>query len=336
MKTQLIPRRTRASAHRVAAAALTVLCLGAGSLASAGTAYAAADTDQTSAAASLPAEAKYPVGNLGTVVNNYLFSPNAVAGANDWTCKPSAKHPYPVVLSHGAGANLGANWAALAPRLANEGYCVYAFNYGMHALSLGRSGGLTDISESAKTMSAFVDKVLASTGAKKVDVVGHSEGGMMPNYYIKRLGGAAKVHTLVGMAPSNHGTTLSGLVSLFENLNALWVVNNFLDFAGLDGLKQQEAGSDFQKDLWKDGDTVRGVNYVVIQTKHDTVVTPYTNSYLRGDNVTNILLQDQCPDNTVGHMGVALDGPTLETIENVLGPNDPDFKPICGNYGPSM
>ncbi|MFF3494804.1 esterase/lipase family protein [Streptomyces sp. NPDC002795] len=336
MKIQRVPRQSRTSAHRGAAAALTALCLGAGSLATAATAQAAPAPDETSTKASASADTKYPVGDLGTVVHNHLFSPNAVAGANDWTCKPSAKHPYPVVLSHGAGANMGANWAALAPRLANEGYCVYAFNYGMHALSLGRSGGMTDIGESAKSMSAFVDRVLASTDAKKVDVVGHSEGGMMPNYYIKRLGGGAKVHTLVGMAPSNHGTTLSGLVTLFKGLNGLGLVNNFLDFAGLAGLKQQEVESDFQKELWKDGDTVRGVNYVVIQTKHDTVVTPHTNSFLRGDNVTNILLQDQCPDNSVGHMGVALDGPTLENIENVLGPNDPDFKPVCANYGPAV
>ena len=31
---------------------------------------------------------------------------------------------------------------------------------------------------------------------------------MMPNYYIKFLGGAAKVNELIGLAPSNHGTTL--------------------------------------------------------------------------------------------------------------------------------
>ncbi len=56
--------------------------------------------------------------------------------------------------------------------------------------------------------------MLAATGAKKVDLVGHSQGGMMPRYYIKNLGGASKVDTLVGLAPSNHGTTLEGLFTL--------------------------------------------------------------------------------------------------------------------------
>ena len=40
-----------------------------------------------------------------------------------------------------------------------------------------------------------------------LDLVGHSQGGMMPRYYVKNLGGAAKVDDLIGLSPSNHGTT---------------------------------------------------------------------------------------------------------------------------------
>ncbi|MEI5098802.1 alpha/beta fold hydrolase [Streptomyces sp. PmtG] len=182
---------------------------------------------------------RYPVGGVVDGVANFLFSPNAVTGVNDWNCKPSAQHPNPVVLVHGTGVNLGANWVKTGPTLANEGHCVYAFNYGMGtAFDLGgRVGGLTGIAKSAQTMDAFVDKVLKATGAKKVNVLGHSQGGMMPNYYIKRLGGAKKVDRLVALAPTNHGTTLSGLVNLGEALGLLGVVNAAFDHLGLQGLK---------------------------------------------------------------------------------------------------
>ena len=43
-----------------------------------------------------------------------------------------------------------------------------------------------------------------------------------------------------------------------------------------------------------------GPRYAVIETSHDAVVTPYQNAFLTGPNVTNILIQDQCPANPAG------------------------------------
>jgi triacylglycerol esterase/lipase EstA (alpha/beta hydrolase family) len=282
-----------------------------------------------------PAQAadKYPVGDVGTSLVNFFNSPDAVAGANDWNCKPSAEHPTPVVLVHATFVNLGTNWSVLAPMLANEGYCVFGFNYGMTQLSYDRIGGLGDIAESAKTLDAFVDKVLAATGATQVDLVGHSQGGMMPNYYIKRLGGASKVRTFVALAPSNHGTTMLGIVNLGKTLNLLGFANQTLNDLGAPGLVQQEQDSDFQTALFADGDTVPGPRYVVIETKNDIVVTPYTNAWLKGDGVTNILVQDQCPDDYVGHVGMFNDSPVMQDVLNQLGANVPGFTPTCNGYG---
>ena len=275
-----------------------------------------------------------PVGTLSTALGNFVSSPNAVDGANDWSCKPTSAHPTPVVLVHATAVNLGANWAALSPMLKNAGYCVYAFNYGMTALSLNRFGGLGEISASAQTMATFVDKVLASTGAAKVDVVGHSQGGMMPNYYIKRLGGASKVRTFIGLSPSNHGTSLSNIVTLGADLNLLGFTNALIWGAGIPGLAQQEVGSPFQKALFADGDTVAGPRYVVIQTKYDHIVTPYRTAFLNG--ATNILIQDQCPNDAVGHVGMFLDSPVLQNVMNQLGANAPGFKATCSGYGPVL
>jgi triacylglycerol esterase/lipase EstA (alpha/beta hydrolase family) len=302
----------------------------------AATAACAALATTTATAQQANAQTTYPVGDLGTAVGNFFFSPDAVPGANIWTCRPSAEHPNPVVIVHGTTSNFGSAGAMIAPTLANAGYCVYGFNYGETYSSLGHIYGLGDIAESAETMSKFVDKVLASTGAQKVDVIGGSQGGMMPNYYIKRLGGKAKVGTLIGMAPTNHGTTMGGLVNLGRTLQVLGLVNGFLTLIGSPAHTQQEDGSDFQNALFADGDTVPGVRYLTIATTHDTTVTPLTNSFLQGGDTTNIVLQDLCPDDPVSHSGMSFDGPIMQLILNELGPKTPNFKPECKNYGPNV
>ena len=148
------------------------------------------------------------------------LTPTTVPGAND-NCKPRAAHPFPVVLVHGTLEDEGSNWVTLAPLLANHGYCVYAFNYGETGSSLGgHIDGLGHIEKSAEELGTFVNTVLAKTGASKVDLVGHSQGGMMPNYYLKFLGGGPKVNELIGLAPSNHGTTVDGLTELLKGLPA--------------------------------------------------------------------------------------------------------------------
>jgi triacylglycerol esterase/lipase EstA (alpha/beta hydrolase family) len=115
-------------------------------------------------------------------------------------CEPGKRHPHPVVLVHGTFETTEQNWAVLSPRLKEKGYCVFALNYG--------NRGLGRVGRSAQELDVFVDKVLAYTGAEKVSLVGHSQGGMMPRYWIKYLGGKNLVDDLVGIAPSNYGTEL--------------------------------------------------------------------------------------------------------------------------------
>ena len=120
----------------------------------------------------------------------------------------------PVVLVHGLFANMTDNWQTMSPLLANNGYCVFALTYGVTpgaSSPLDQIGGLAPMEQSAAELSAFVDRVLAATGAHKVDIVGHSEGATMPDYYIEYLGGAAKVARYVGVSGVKHGTTLHGI-----------------------------------------------------------------------------------------------------------------------------
>ncbi len=251
-------------------------------------------------------------------------------GANDWSCKPTAAHPRPVVLVHGTFADMSNSWQAISPLLKNNGYCVFALNYGDYNGS-GAIGvyGVDDIPTSAGELDAFVDQVLAATGSDEVDLVGHSQGGTMPRYYLKYLGGAAEVRALVGLSPSNHGTTLNGLFALS---NFFPGANQFTG-ALCPACEQQRAGSAFITDLNAGGETVPGVDYTVIQTRYDTVVTPYASSFLSGPNVKNILLQNQCILDLGDHLSMPYDHIVGADVLTALDPANPR-KFLCTPIAP--
>lgn len=232
-------------------------------------------------------------------------------GANDWSCRPSAAHPRPIVLAHGTFENRSDNWFAMSPRLAAAGYCVYALDFG---LGLGGTvSGLGPMRESAQQISDFVDRVLTTTGAPQVDIVGHSQGGMLPRYYLKNLGGAAKVHTLIGLAPDNHGTTW-GLVGL--PITLMPPATNLV----CPSCTEQLPTSEFITQLNSGGETQPGVSYTVIASKYDEFATPYTTGFLNGPDVDNITLQDRCPTDLAEHMAITSDPVTIQLVLNALDP----------------
>ncbi|UXY26654.1 esterase/lipase family protein [Streptomyces sp. HUAS TT20] len=238
------------------------------------------------------------------------------SGWNDYSCKPSASHPRPVVLVHGTLGNSIDNWLSLAPYLKDRGYCVFSVDYGQLS-GVPLFYGLGPIDKSAQQLSDYVDKVLSATGAAKADLVGHSQGGMMPRYYLKFLGGAAKVNALVGLAPDNHGTNLNGLTNLLPYFPGA----EDLIKATTPGLADQIVGSDFLTKLNAGGDTVPGVHYTVIATKYDEVATPWRSQYLSGSDVNNVLLQDLCPLDLSEHVAIGLfDRIAFHEVANALDP----------------
>ncbi|SDI75336.1 Lipase (class 2) [Actinokineospora alba] len=251
-----------------------------------------------------PASAADAPTNFQSAYEYSVANPNATPpGANNFGCPLSFLHPRPVVLVHGTFENMYDNWGTMSPTLQAAGFCVFALNYG--SVDPTRTiNGTGDIPTSAKELSAFIDQVLAKTGASKVDIVGHSQGGMMPRYYIKNLGGASKVNKLIGLAPSNHGTTVAGLSNL---LTSIPLAKSFID-TQCPACSQQFAGSEFLTQLNAGGETDPAVKYTVIQTRYDEVVTPYTSAWLApASNVKNKLVQDMCPLDPVEHIGIAWD-----------------------------
>jgi len=266
-------------------------------------------------AADLPVIWNWPAGFLPNLPNSAIPPP----GANDYGCTGTASRP-PVILVHGTWEHQADNFQALSPFLRNNGLCVFTFNYGGNVNDV--FWGWKSIRGSAAELGRFVDQVRSRTGAQKVDIVGHSQGGMMPRYYIKFLGGRQTVRKLVGLSPSNHGTTFSGLAELGSRLGVLPAIAR-IQPAAID----QTIGSDFQRELATcpggapDADICAGdpVQYTVIQVRGDQVVTPYTNAFLQG--ATNIEVNKLCPLELSEHLGMTYSRNVAQLTLKALDPS---------------
>ena len=235
-------------------------------------------------------------------------------GANDWACEPSAQRPTPVVVVHGTFGDRRSLLENLSRTMAAAGYCVFSLDYG--------NRGTGDIAASARQLKRYVATVLDATGAARVSLVGHSQGGMMPRYYIKFLGGDAHVDDLIGLAPSNPGTALIGAG---PGPGLGWLCT---------ACRQQAAGSAFLAELNAGDETPGRVSYTQITTRYDEIVVPHTSGYLaEGPRTTNVTIQDSCPGDLAEHGFVAGSPTSLQWVLNALGrpgPADPDFRPRCG------
>src|SRR5947209_3405899 len=87
----------------------------------------------------------------------------------------------PVLLIHGYLATRG-SLHLLEERLARRGHVVMSYR-------LGALFNLGDIRNSAGLIARKVESIVAQTGVTRVDIVGHSMGGLVGLYYVKRLGG---------------------------------------------------------------------------------------------------------------------------------------------------
>jgi triacylglycerol esterase/lipase EstA (alpha/beta hydrolase family) len=238
-------------------------------------------------------------------------------GLNDWNCKAQPGLE-PVILLHGLFAPSFANFFTIGPELAKDKRCVYWIDYGTPDGTLLFGG--ESMYDSVNEVSAFVDKVLASTGAAHVNIVGHSMGTAVGTMYTKKHG-AAKVKHYVGFGSAVHGTTLLGLNKLALALKVDQVVDDVCP-----GCVQIVTPSPFLTDLAAGGITVPGPTYTTIVSKFDQVVTPWESRRIGEPGATDITIQDLCPLDIAGHDMLALDPNVLRIIRWALN----------GSVGPAI
>jgi len=273
----------------------------------------------------LPASAStsYPVSTDALLAYATGFSQPAAAppGANVPGCRLSPEHRQPVILVNGFLGNQSEEWQGVAPFLANQGFCVYTFNYGGSSQS-SLIQGVAPTQDDAAELGTEVQQVKAQTGASQVDIVSHSFGGLVSLYYMAADGGARYVKNFVGLAPPSHGTTAGGIVTFLQSVELFSPFNQIFEqvFPGCGSCEDIIAGSTFLTQFAAAGEVAPGPHYTILISKDDEAVTPVDSAFLTGPNVTNMFVQTSCPDDQVGHVGLTYDTWVFQTTANILSP----------------
>ena len=173
----------------------------------------------------------------------------------------------PVILVHGFIAGFGLTpWGVMKDRLVRDGWRsdqIFAIQY--------KDPVFASNVQNAQELAAYVQYVLSVTGASKVDLVGHSMGGLSTRYYIKFLGGVNYVDDYVSLGTPQHGCWAANL-PLLPLLSA--------------GAKEMVPGSAFLTKLNSNDETPGSVSYTAIYSYIDEIVMPYWTAKLY-DGATN-------------------------------------------------
>ena len=182
-------------------------------------------------------------------------NPPPPPGSND-ACR-ARQNPTPGVLVHGTLASRQ-EFFFTSQRLESAGFCTFALNYG--GCNDFGSCGRGPIEDSAADLRGFIERtVLPHSRTGRASIVGHSQGGLMPRYYLKNLGGRSKITDMVSFSASNHGTN-----------------NPLAPFGPRRGCfscaQQHPYMSAFTRRVNAGDETLSGVDYTQIQTRYDDVV----------------------------------------------------------------
>jgi len=275
----------------------------------------------------LPVPYNFPA-NLGNQLADPAGSP---PGTNDWSCKPSAVHPDPVVLVHGGLASPQVEWGTLGPLLHNAGYCVYAVRWGgdrLPAPFTAFGGYQSIVTVGAPQLSAFVQRVQQSTGARRVSLISHSLGSLLDAYYTRYFGGADHVGAVISIAGLYRGVTVPDALKINPVSASCPVCTEPLANSGL--VRQINAGGN---------PYVPGIRYTNIVTQHEDTVMPYTSGLVPGrpgQQVTNIVVQQGCPQDWSNHQAIIVTRRTSAFVLNALDPAHPVVVPcetVIPSYG---
>lgn len=191
----------------------------------------------------------------------------------------------PILLIHGFMGTRG-SMLLLERRLEADGFTVFSFNIG--------AINTRDIRRSAFIIHRKIERILAQSSVKQVDIVGHSMGGLIGLYYVKKLGGSTRVRRLVMMGTPLRGTwvALGGVATLGMFSTSSW---------------QLLPGSRFLAEL-TEGGVPPGVEVCSIGAERDWVV-PFSSTLVQGIRSIAVPL---------GHSSLVVSEEVYERLREVL------------------
>ncbi len=230
----------------------------------------------------------------------------------------------PVLLVHGT---FTAGWEqydwSYGPVLESMGFDVCTVTY--------PDRGLGDLQISAEYVANAIHYMHAQSG-RKVAMIGHSQGALMPRWALKWWPSARDlVEDFVLQAGPNHGTSQGGTNPLFSVLQGITGIPAAFYQMGTD--------SEFEEALNADDETPGDVDYTSLYTQFDELVQPVTpvptaalDWGMDNPRVSNILLQDVCPLLIVDHVTIGLTDTTtfLLTLDAILNDGPADIERAGG------
>ena len=210
---------------------------------------------------------------------------------------------HPVLLVHGTGATREQNWEwNYWPVLRERGWEVCWVQLPHVALR--------DIQISSEYVARAV-QIMHRATRTRIDVIGHSQGGLQPRWALKWFPSGRFVADYIALATPNHGTIVADQLSQDQGcFPSCW---------------QMRRKARFIAALNRSNETPGGIRYTSIYTQADELVQPTGTQALRG-GASNILLQDLCPGRPVDHVGIAADYVTWKLVRDALlhpGPAHP-------------
>jgi hypothetical protein len=197
----------------------------------------------------------------------------------------------PIILIHGVVDNRSV-FTFLKRGLRRRGFGrIFTVNY---------SPLTDDVRDVADRLARRVETVSEETGYERVHVIGHSMGGLAARYYVQRMGGDARVHTLVTMGTPHSGTAPAHLVPHPV-------------------ARQMRTGSPIVTELAEPAPGCR-TRFVAIWSDLDQMIIPKSNARIEHAdlNARNVMVR------SIGHNSLPVSGAVVHEICTTLAHLDHD------------